>query len=118
MKIVHVLYSGLGGHGNVFFSMVSADKENEFEYEAVFNGIEDVRQEYIERCNQLGIRWTFVKKQPGLDIKFCKNLVIAIKKTNSDIIFLHGSTQILWAKIAANGNNAVNSKKVRFFFIF
>ena len=36
MKILHVLYSGLGGHGNIFFSMVNADTSNEFEYEALF----------------------------------------------------------------------------------
>ena len=50
MKILHVLYSGLGGHGNVFFSMADADEANGYEFEALFNGIEEVKAEYIERC--------------------------------------------------------------------
>ncbi|MBK8495624.1 MAG: hypothetical protein IPL50_11770 [Chitinophagaceae bacterium] len=50
MKILHVLYSGLGGHGNIFFSMVSANASHEFEYEALFYGIEDVRPDFIEQC--------------------------------------------------------------------
>ena len=45
MKILHVLYSGLGGHGNVFFSMVDADEKHEFIFEALFNGVEDVKAE-------------------------------------------------------------------------
>ncbi|MEP7236266.1 MAG: glycosyltransferase family 4 protein [Ferruginibacter sp.] len=100
MKILHLLYSGLGGHGNVFFSMVNADSAAEFEYEAIFNGVEDIRAEYVERCELQKIKWSFVKKKSGLDIEFYKNLVLAIKKSDADIIFLHGSTQILWAKLA------------------
>lgn len=90
----------MGGHGNVFFSMVNADTTGTFEYEALFNGIEDIRTEYIERCSRQGIPWNFVKKKPGLDIGFYRNLVAAIKKSDADIIFLHGSTQVLWAKLA------------------
>ena len=45
MKVLHVLYAGLGGHGNVFFSMVKADVNKEMECEALFFGIEDVRDE-------------------------------------------------------------------------
>ena len=100
MKILHVLYSGMGGHGNVFFSMVKADTSGSFQYEALFNGIEDIRSEYIEKCSRLGITWNFVKKKPGLDIGFYKNLIAAIKKSDAEIIFLHGSTQVLWAKLA------------------
>ncbi len=99
MKVLHVLYSGLGGHGNVFFSMVNADTNQVFEYEALFNGIEDVRTEYTEKCKTQGINWSFVKKQPGLDTDFYKNLVASIKRSDADIIFLHGSTQVLWARL-------------------
>lgn len=100
MKILHLLYSGLGGHGNVFFSMVNADSTAEFEYEALFNGVEDLRTEYKERCELLKIKWNFVKKKSGLDIMFYKNLIYSIRKSDAEIIFLHGSTQVLWAKLA------------------
>lgn len=107
MKILHVLYSGLGGHGNVFFSLVNADKNHEFEYEVLFNGIEDVRPEYIKRCDELQIPWTFIKKKPGIDITYYKNLFNTIKKSNADIIFLHSSAYILPAGTA----NLFSSRK-------
>ena len=99
MKILHVLYSGMGGHGNVFFSMVTADTTQVFEYEALFNGIEDVRTEYTERCKAQNIKWSFVKKRSGLDMGFYKNLVVSVKRSDADIIFLHGSTHVLWARL-------------------
>ena len=107
MKILHVLYSGLGGHGNVFFSMLSADANHEFEYEVLFNGIEEVRTEYINTCNESGIKWSFVKKKKGLDLQYYKSLVKFIKTSNADILFLHSSTYILPAKHA----QLISSKK-------
>jgi glycosyltransferase involved in cell wall biosynthesis len=54
----------------------------------------------VERCNVRGIKWDFVKKKTGIDLVFYKNIVKAIRDSGADIIFLHGSTQVLWAKIA------------------
>lgn len=100
MKVLHILYSGLGGHGNVFFSMVQADENNEYKFKAIFNGIEDVRQEYIDRCNKLQIPFTFVKKKPGKHILFFLKILREIWKNDSEIIFLHGSILILPAVLA------------------
>lgn len=101
MKILHILYAGLGGHGNVFFSMVRADINNEFEHEALFNGVEELRDEYITRCTDSSIKWNFVKKKQGLDLVFYKKIITAIRNTAPDIIFLHGSTAIIPVKIAS-----------------
>jgi L-malate glycosyltransferase len=100
MKVLHLLYSGLGGHGNVFFSMVEADKAHIFITEALFNGIEEVRDEYTNRCEADNISWKFVKKKSGLDLSFYKQLIKAIKASKADIVFLHGSTQVIWARMA------------------
>jgi len=101
MKILHVLYSGLGGHGNVFFSMVKADTDKEIEYEALFYGIEEIKNEYIEQCLEYGIKYFFVKKEPGLDIGYYALIYKYIKKSSPDIVFLHGSAYILPTKIAS-----------------
>ncbi len=101
MKILHILYSGLGGHANVFFSMVKADKDKEFEQEALFNGVEELREEYKELCRKNSIAFSFVKKKSGLDIKFYKELIRHIKKADPQIIFLHASSNIIPAKVAA-----------------
>ena len=99
MKVLHILYSGLGGHGNVFFSLVQADVDNEFEYEALFNGIEEVKPEYVLKCNEIGMQWNFVKKTPGLDIAYYKEIAKIVKISAAGIIFLHSSSYILPAKI-------------------
>lgn len=101
MKILHVLYSGLGGHGNVFFSMVKGDVNKQMEYEALFYGIEDVREEYLEQCAKNKIKFYTAKKKTGLDISYYKEILHHIKSSDSDIVFLHGSAYILPAKIAS-----------------
>lgn len=100
MKVLHILYSGLGGHSNVFFSMVQADKDKAFEFEAVFNGVEPVRPDSIMQCETAGICWHYVHKESGKHIGFLWRLIKQIKKSRPDIIFLHGSATIPAAFIA------------------
>ncbi|MGC4100311.1 glycosyltransferase family 4 protein [Ferruginibacter sp.] len=109
IKVLHVAYSGLGGHGNVFFSMVDADETRHFEYEVIFFGVEDVRNLYIEKATEKNIPWYFVKKKPGIDIAAYKKIKDIIKKTKPDIIFLHSSAYIFPAKWAT----ATTSKKMK-----
>ncbi len=95
MKILHVLYSGLGGHGNVFFSMVEADEKKEYDFKALFNGIEPIKQDYINKCNELNIDYRFVGKKSGFDFEYYRNLYKEIKATSPDVLFLHGGAAVL-----------------------
>ena len=96
MKILHILYSGLGGHGNVFFSMVEADTNKDFKFEALFTGIEPVRSEYVERCNKNNVPFNYINKIPGKKhFPFFYQVFKAVLKSNADIIFIHGSMMVL-----------------------
>jgi L-malate glycosyltransferase len=95
MKVLHILYSGLGGHGNVFFSMTEANDDNHIQFEALFNGIEDVKDEYVARCRERNIKWSFIKKTPGLDIGYYFKLYRQIKASRPQVIFLHGGAASL-----------------------
>ena len=88
MKILHIAFSGLGGHGNVFFSMVDADKEKQHQFEIIFFGNEEVRAGYIQKANQRNIPWYFVKKKPGFDFASYRQIENIIRQTMPDIIFL------------------------------
>ncbi|MEO5889797.1 MAG: glycosyltransferase family 4 protein [Ferruginibacter sp.] len=110
MKILHLLYSGLGGTGNVFFSMIKADENSLFEYEAIFAGVEDIRQEYIMKSNLFGFSWKYIRKKRGWDTRFSRSMVSSITTSPSSIILLHGSRFILLAKIAAIFSK--NKKKI------
>ena len=101
MKALHILYSGLGGHGNVFVSMVEADVDHQDQYEALFFGIEDIRPEYIKMAEDKGIPWHFVKKKPGLDLVSYRQIAKIIKQSAPEILFLHGGCYFFPAWYAA-----------------
>lgn len=101
MKILHVLYSGLGGHGNIFFSFLKEDTNGALQYEALFNGIEAMKQEYVDVCREYNIGWHFVPKKKGLDLGYYRNLVKWIRKSDAEIVFLHSSAYILPAKLGS-----------------
>jgi L-malate glycosyltransferase len=100
MKILHIAFSGLGGHGNVFFSMTDADTEKKHQYEVIFFGIDEMRQEYKQKADARNIPWHFVKKQPGFDFKSYKKIEEIIKKTLPDVVFIHTSAYIFPVKKA------------------
>ena len=100
MKILHVLYSGLGGHGNIFFSFVKNGVSDALQYEALFNGIEEVKPEYLELCATYNLDWHFVSKKKGLDIGYYRQLINWIGKSDADVVFLHSAAYILPAKLA------------------
>ena len=101
MKILHVLYSGLGGHGNIFFSFVKNGANDGLQYEALFNGIEAVKPESLERCATFNVDWHFVAKKKGLDIGYYRKLMKWIRKSDADIVFLHSAAYILPAKLGS-----------------
>jgi L-malate glycosyltransferase len=109
MKVLHILYSGLGGHGNVFFSMVDADIEKKNQYEAIFFGVENIREGYKEKAQKRTIPWHFVQKKVGFDFKAYGQIKKIILQSLPDIVFLHSSAYIFPAKYAA----LKSSKKIK-----
>jgi hypothetical protein len=75
MTLVHILYSGLGGHFSVIFSLINGDKLREFNYFLIFFGIEEMPQSYIDKCVELDIKYYFVKKAIGIDLASQKKII-------------------------------------------
>ena len=98
MKILHIAFSGLGGHGNVFFSMADADVEKQHQFEIIFFGIEEVREGYITKAQQRNIPWYFVKKKAGFDFKAYGQIEKIIRQSLPDVVFLHSSAYIFPVK--------------------
>lgn len=94
-RVTHLLYSGLGGHGSVFFSLVKADEQKLFHTEAVFCGIEEVRAEYVERCRLYQVPFYTIMKKQGIDIASYRKVYRSFKDSAPDVIFLHGPSFIL-----------------------
>lgn len=102
IRVTQVLYSGLGGHGAVVFSLVGADKKREWQNSFIFFGIEKLRAEYKLFCEQNTLDFEFVGKKRGLDIKSMLRVLRAYKKQRPDVILLHSPSLILvsaWYKL-------------------
>ena len=85
-KLLHILYSGLGGHASVVFSYLGKEFLSEYDHELLFFGVENLKPEFVEICNQRGIRYQFVLKQGFL---FPVKLVISIVSSRADIVLCH-----------------------------
>lgn len=74
--------------------MYDADKNKEFKYQALFFGVEDVKDEYIKKAADRNIQWDFVKKKAGIDLPAYSKIIKVITQSQCDIIFLHSSSYI------------------------
>lgn len=91
MKMVHILYSGLGGHGAVLFTLLEQKFLEATEHHVIFIGIELPRDEYIARCEALNIHWVYVPRTPTESyVGFVISLHKKILLIDPDFVFSHG----------------------------
>ncbi len=84
--IVHTLYSGLGGHASVVFGYLTEDFLKAYKHHLVFFGIEDLNPEFVQRCEELGLNYTFIKKEGW---NYPLKLSSTLKKIKADLILCH-----------------------------
>lgn len=91
LRVVHVLYSGLGGHSAVLFALLEGGFLCNAQHSIVFAGVELPPTEYILRCGRLQVDWYYVSKDAGKGhLKFMFNLSRQLSVMKPDILFLHG----------------------------
>lgn len=95
MKIVNIIYSGLGGHSSVVFALIEGDHSSKNEHSIIFFGVECVPLGYIDKCKELGVEYFSVLKKPGIDIVSIKNVVCVLAKLKPKVIILHTVNLIL-----------------------
>jgi glycosyltransferase involved in cell wall biosynthesis len=61
-NIIHIIYSGLGGHGEYVMNLVETDTSH---LKFVFFGVEPVRDYYKDYCEEKRIEYCYVKKTKG-----------------------------------------------------
>jgi glycosyltransferase involved in cell wall biosynthesis len=95
LKLLQIVFSGLGGHSSVGFSLIDADLERKYTHSIIFYGIEEISDAYREKCDEMGIEYYFVKKNPGLDLYSQRQVIRLLKKLHPDIILLHAISIII-----------------------
>jgi glycosyltransferase involved in cell wall biosynthesis len=91
MKVVQVLFSGLGGHGSVVFSMLKADIHKQWNTSLLFYGIEPLKEEYKQQCEKENIPYAYVTKNGGADFKSYFKVFDFLKKEKPEVILVHSS---------------------------
>lgn len=95
-KVVHVFYSGLGGHTFVFFSLNNYLKQKNYQSAAFMYGIEDPLPETIRKCEDQHLNWNFLKKEGKWDLLHRCRLAYRILQQKPDIVFSHGGYAVLF----------------------
>lgn len=89
MKVLQILYSGLGGHGSVALSLIGGDSDKVCQHELLFYGIEDLLPAYAKFCERKNVPYAFIKKKPGVNFSDLKAVVNHVKQVRPDAIVLH-----------------------------
>lgn len=95
MKVLQVLYSGLGGHGSVVTSLIQADKEKKWEHALLFYGVEELLPAYHDFCIENRIPFSFVKKNKELFSTGWSAIRKALNQHDPDVVILHSPTLII-----------------------
>lgn len=95
LKLAQVLYSGLGGHGAVALSLIKGDIQHQLEHQLVFYGIEPTKKEYLEFIEENNINHKSILKKQGVNFKYWRQYLKALKELNPDVILLHSSNLIV-----------------------
>lgn len=94
-NVTQVLYSGLGGHGSVAFSIFEGDFQRQIRHKFVFFGIEPVKDEYMAKCRQNHIEYDAVIIKDMPKYKSLIKSFWAIRKQKPDTIILHSISLFL-----------------------
>lgn len=65
MKVLHLLFSGLGGTADVVFSILEADKEKKTNQSILFSGPK-IYKNYKDKVKKLNIKYSFIKTKKYL----------------------------------------------------
>lgn len=94
LKIAQILYSGLGGHGSVAFSL-SAAAGGRWQQEMVFVGIEPLLPEYGRLCRERGFGQSYVPVAEGRAWSSWWALHDTLRDVRPDAIVLHSVKTLL-----------------------
>ncbi len=89
MKLLQILYSGLGGHGSVAFSLIDANKYDDWKPMMCFLGIEPMSDIYVTQCKDKNIDYVHIQSTAGQPWKSWKQLYKLLKIKEPDAIILH-----------------------------
>ncbi len=95
MKVVQLLYSGMGGHGSVAFSLLDADTTSQWEPVMGFLGIEPFLPTYAQLCEERAIEHRYFSAIPGKPWRTWPSIWRWLRTCRPDAVVLHSATALL-----------------------
>jgi glycosyltransferase involved in cell wall biosynthesis len=95
MKVVQILYSGIGGHGTVVKSLINADLRKENTYDLIFTGVVPLADDYMAYCKEKALNYKYVSFQSRRILKTYLSMIKSIHNFKPDVIYLHSISFIL-----------------------
>lgn len=107
-QVTHILYSGLGGHGSVVFSLLKGDENKDIEHSLIFYGIEPMSSNYTQQLTQEfpDTDYQYIQKSKGIDLASYRKVWKALASFKTDYIMLHSMNLILIAWLYAKCQKA------------
>ncbi len=93
MRVTQVLYSGLGGHGGCWRSLIEAENST-WNHSAIFYGIEPCLEEYQELCQIHDIPYLAALKSGRFDWGNWVEIWRFLKQQSPDIVLCHQSSLV------------------------
>lgn len=93
-RVAQIIYAGLGGHGSVAFSLISADTQEKWRSFIGFYGIEPPTTAYLDFCAKRGIPHEYFGVAPGKAWLGWRGLFEWLKASRPTIIIVHSATAL------------------------
>lgn len=94
LKVMQTLYSGLGGHSSVAFSLLDSSFGNHFTNYLVFYGIEHLSLFSQKKLQENKIKFSFIKKKPKRYLSPLLSFYRILKVETPDTLIIHNSELI------------------------
>jgi glycosyltransferase involved in cell wall biosynthesis len=88
MKVLHLVYSGMGGSASVVFSFIEADKKKIFNNSILFSGPR-IYNDYIKKSSKLVKNFSYIKTIKFISFFYYFQILKRIILYKPQIIFLH-----------------------------
>jgi glycosyltransferase involved in cell wall biosynthesis len=106
VAVAQILYSGMGGHGSVAFSLLDADLKREWRPFLGFFGVEPLSPAYAEQCRARGISQRYFSARPGKSWRAWGAIFGWLSDIDPKAVILHSLTALIPCLIYSRRRNA------------
>lgn len=94
MKIVQILYPGLGGHTSVAFSLIEGDKIKQNSYSLIGYGIEKPAETFVIKAKENEVEYRSIIKSKGIALNSQRMVYKHLQQFRPDAIIMHSTATV------------------------